>query len=242
MLQAAHSTDRASPQDALERRYCFAAWPQTYAHVSWFEWLDQLVGMPVSREMGRAVGDAELAVAQALLKEFGVEYSQRVADDYVPLWVMQAHAAMRQHLSAVAALAVLPALKLAVSGAEVRHWDAVLGAGVRHVALLLGRTHPQAEPPTHATELRRQATAAAKTATDWDRFCYQIGLTALADHNAAVRARFGLAWPRSMRELAPLLLEDSVHDWLVAVCMLSTQLQRVEPSKQAALQSSLLVS
>lgn len=227
---ASQTLHAASRQDSLERRYCFAAWPQTYAHASWFEWLDELVGMPVSRGCGRAVGSAEQAVAHALLKEVGVEYAWRVADDYVPLWAMQTHAPMRQHLCTIAALAVLPALKLAVSGAEVRHWDTVLGAGVRHVALLLGRTHPEAEPPTHATELRRQATMATKTAVAWETFSFRLGLAALADHNAAVHARLRLIWPRSMREEAPLPLEDSVHAWLVAACMLSTQLQRVEPA------------
>ncbi len=219
----------ASRLDAVERRYCFAAWPQTYAHASWFDALDEAVGMAVSRDCGRTVGEVEKAVAHALLRQAGIDYSQRAADDYVPLWAMQAYAPMRQHLSTIAALAVLPALKLAVSGAEARHWDAVLGAGVRHVALLLGRSHPQAEPPPHATELRRQATAAAKTAPTWEIFSFRVGLTALESHNAAVRGRFRLIWPRSMRDQASLVLEDPVRSWLVDACMLSTQVQRAEP-------------
>lgn len=219
----------ASRLDAIERRYCFAAWPQTYTHASWFDVLDEAVGMAVSRDFGRTVGEAERTVAHALLQQAGIGYSHRVADDYVPLWVMQAHAPMRQHLSTIAALAVLPALKLAVSGAEARHWDTVLGAGVRHVALLLGRSHPQAEPPAHATELRRQATVAAKTAPTWEIFSFRVGLAALEGHNAAVRGRFRLIWPRSMRDEASLVLEDSVRSWLVDACMLPTQVQRAEP-------------
>jgi len=229
MVHSASQNQTVSRLDAIERRFCFSAWPQTTTHPSWFEVLDGLVGMRVSRSIGRMVGEAERAVADALLRQVGVDLTHRVADDYVPLWAMQAHEPMRQHLSTIAALAVLPALKLAVSGAEARHWDAVLGAGVRHVALLLARTHPPSEPPTHATELRRQATAAAKSAQTWDVFCLRLGLAALSEQNAAVRSRVRLAWPYALRDEAPLSLEDSVHSWLVDACLLSTQLQRVEP-------------
>jgi hypothetical protein len=229
MVHKAPRVHAANRLDAIERRLCFSAWPQSTAHSSWFDVLDQVVGMPVSRNVGRTVGEAERAVADALLRQVGVDSSQRVADDYVPLWAMQGYAPMRQHLSTIAALAVLPALKLAVSGAEARHWDAVLGAGVRHVALLLVRTHPQAEPPTHATELRRQATVAAKSSQSWEAFSVQLGLAALSEQKQAVRARVRLAWPHALRDDAPLALEDSVQSWLVDACLLSTQLQRAGP-------------
>lgn len=219
----------ASHLDAVGRRYCFAAWPQTFTHASWFDALDEAVGMAVSRDFGRTVGEAERAVAHALLQQVGTAYCQRVADDDVPMWAMQAHAPMCQHLSTIAALVVLPALKLAVSGAEARHWDTVLGVGVRHAAMLLGRSHPQIEPPPHAAELRRQATAAAKSALTWELFSFRVGLTALESHDAAVRGRFRLIWPRAMRDEASLVLEDSVHSWLVDACMLSTQVQQFEP-------------
>ncbi len=231
MVNTASRVHAVNRLDAIERRFCFSAWPQTTTHPSWFEVLDRLVGMRVSRNFGRTVGETERAVADALLRQVGVDSSQRVADDYVPLWAMQAHEPMRQHLSTIAALAVLPALKLAVSGAEARHWDAVLGAGVRHVALLLARTHPQAEPPTHAThatELRRQATVAAKSAQSWEAFSFRLGLAALNEQKQAVRARVRLAWPHALRDEAPLVLEDAVQSWLVEACLLSTQVQRVE--------------
>jgi hypothetical protein len=228
MLSTTSPSNEASRLDAMERRFCFSAWPQTTTHTSWFDVLEEAVGMRVSRNCGRTVGEAERAVGDALLRLVGVDSSHRVADDYVPLWAMQAYAPMRQHLSIIAALCVLPALKLAVSGAEVRFWDGILGAGVRHVALLLARTDPHVEPPTHATELRRQATAAAKTAQGWEVFSYRLGLAALSEQKLAVRARVRLAWPHALRDEAPLALEDSVQCWLVEACLLSTQLQRVE--------------
>lgn len=229
MIDATSPSHATRHLDAIERRFCFSAWPQTTTHPSWFEVLDREVGMRVSRHGGRAVGEAERAVADALLRLVGVDLSQRVADDYVPLWAMQAHASMRQHLATIAALTVLPALKLAVSGAEARHWDAVLGTGVRHVALLLGRTHAQAEPPSHATELRRQANSAAQSEASWEAFSFRLGLAALSEQKRAVRARVRLAWPHSLRDQAPLVLEDSVQTWLENACLFSTQLQRVEP-------------
>ncbi len=229
MVNTTLRSHAANRVDAIERRFCFSAWPQTTAHPSWFDVLDDAVGMRVSRTCGRTVGEPERAVADALLWQVGVDSSQRVADDYVPLWAMQAHEPMRQHLSAIGALAVLPALKLAVSGAEVRHWDTVLGAGVRHVALLLARTHPQAELPAPAIDLRRQATVAAQSSHGWEVFCLRLGLSALSEQNQAVRARVRLAWPHALREQAPLALEEAVQSWLVEACLLATQLQRVEP-------------
>lgn len=220
----------ASGLDAIARRYCFAAWPQAFAHASWFDVLDGAVGLTVSRETGRTVVGAEQAVAHALLKQVSVDFSQRVADEYVPLWAMQAHAPMRQHLSTIAAFALLPTLKLAISGVQAQHWDSVLGTGVRRAALLLARTHPNAEPPLHATGLRQHATVAAKTAVAWEAFTYRLGLAALKDQNAAVRARFRLIWPHAMRDEEPLELEDSVQFWLVDACLLSTQVQRNDPS------------
>jgi hypothetical protein len=231
-MSTAFHSNLAGRLDTIERRFCFSAWPQTTTHTSWFEALDEAVGMRVSRNCGRAVGEPERAVADALLRQAGVDASHRVADEYVPLWAMQAYAPMRQHLSTIAALAVLPALKLAVSGAEARHWDAVLGAGVRHVALLLCRTHPESEPPAHATELRREATGAAKFAQSWEAFSLRLGLAALREQNQAVRARVRLAWPHALRDEAPLALEDSVQSWLVDACLLSTQLQRAEPASR----------
>ena len=232
MLSTTPQSNEARRLDAMERRFCFSAWPQTTTHSSWFDVLDEAVGMRVSRNCGRTVGEAERAVGDALLRLVGVDSSHRVADDYVPLWAMQAYAPMRQHLSTIAALCVLPALKLAVSGAEVRFWDAILGAGVRHVALLLARTDPHVEPPTRAIDLRRQATVAARTAEQWEAFSYRLGLAALSEQRLAVQARVRLAWPHALREETPLALEDSVQSWLVDACLLSTQLQRVEPPVQ----------
>ena len=219
----------ASGLAAIKRRYFFSAWPQTIAHASWFDALDDAVGLAVSRNVSRTVSRAEQAVAHSLLKQVGVDFSQRVADDYVPLWAMQAHVPVLQHLSTIAAFAMLPALRLAVSGSEARHWDTVLGSGVRRAALLLARAHPQAEPPAHATELRRQATVAANTTATWETFSCRLGLTALKGHNAAVRARFRLIWPHAMRNEAPLELENSVQSWLVDACTLPTRVRRIDP-------------
>ena len=202
----------------VERRFCFAAWPQTFTHESWFELLDQAVGMRVSRTAGREVGAAEQAVASALLNQAGASASRQIADHGVPLWAMQSHVPMRRHLSLVAARVVLPALKLAVSGAQARQWDAVLGAGVRHAVLLLGSTDPQAEPPSQAVQLRRLATEAASGATPWEAFCFRLALAALQDPGAAVLARIRLAWPVGLRNLHPLALEDDVLPWLIEAC------------------------
>lgn len=214
--------------DAIARRYCFAAWPQTCAHASWFAALDDAVGLKVSRDWGRWIGAEEQAVAQALLREAGADLSDRVAVDRVPLWAMQAHEPMRRHLSTVAALGVLPALRLAVRGADARQWDSVLGADVRHAALLLSRTNPEIEPPPQAGEFRRCVSAAAKTTGDWERFCLGLGLAALVDHGPAVHARVRLAWPHGLKRTQPLEAEEPVRAWLVEACMKAAQLLHID--------------
>jgi hypothetical protein len=226
MSQTAVQSQLTIRLDAVEQRYCFAAWPQRTTHASWFEVLDKAVGIRVSRDSGRTVSEVEHLVAQALLRQVGASFFDRVADDYVPLWAMQAYATMRQHLSTVAALAVLPALKLAVGGAEARHWDSILGVGIRRAALLLSRTVSDIEPPVQALVLRRQAASAAKTAESWETFCFQLGLAALDDHKPGVCARFRLAWPQAMGEKAPLELESLTRNWLVDACLIATHVQK----------------
>jgi hypothetical protein len=218
-----------SQLDAIERGYCFAAWPQTYAHASWLDVLDDAVGLRVSRACGRTAGVAEQAVAQALLKEVGASASERVALDRVPLWAMQTHAYMRKHLSTVAALSVVPALKLAVSGAEARHWDAILGSDVRQAAMLLSHSNPEVLPPPQAAGFRQLASSAAKTADEWERFCLSLGLTVLASHHPTVCARVRLAWPRALRHVEPLATVQVVRSWLNRACTRAAQLLRADP-------------
>jgi hypothetical protein len=158
--------------------------------------------------------------------------SDRVAIDRVPAWAMQRHVAMRLHLSTVAALSVLPALKLSVSGAEARHWDVVLGMGVRQAALRMHRENLQIAQSMHASGFSRSALVAAKASLDWDRFCLAMGLTALAECGAAVCARVKLAWPVSFQHVEPLGVGESDKHWIVAACMAVAQWLSVD---QAAL-------
>lgn len=224
MLQPVLTQAEALRAQSLEHRLCFAAWPQTFAHASWFECLDAMVGMKVSRTVGRQVAQAERAVASALLVLAGAEAPTGLADEALPLWAMQPHAPMHRHLSTVAALALLPALRSAVGGAQARQWDATLGAGVRQAALALARAHVQAEAPKHAEALRQQAMSAATDAKAWEAFCLQLGLAALADHDPGVLGRVRLAWPHGLRGLAPLALEDEVRAWLIGACALTCAL------------------
>lgn len=218
--------------DAIERRYCFAAWPQAFAHASWFDVLDDTAGLPVSRRYGPESGLAERCVAQIMLSQVDASLSDRVADDCVPWWAMQPHEPMRRHLSAISALCVLPALRMAVGGAEVRQWDAVLGDQVRHVALLLGRTQAQAEPPADGLDLKRLSSTAAKSADTWSRFCLGLGLAALADHGAPVTARVRLAWPRALRDVEALEVSSASQSWVAAACRMPTQLLRSDHNVQ----------
>jgi hypothetical protein len=209
--------------DAMERRFGFAAWPQACAHGSWFEALDALVGLKVSRQHGPSSGVAEQAVAQALLAQVGCDVQTKVDIDCVPLWAMQAHGVMRRHLSSVAGLVVLPALKRVVNGEQIRLWDAVLGVQVRQDVLRLGRIDIELELPSTAQGLYALALAAAKTTVDWDKFCLQLGLTALAPYGSAVTARVRLAWPHALSKTAPLVVDESTQTWLVRTCMKVSQ-------------------
>jgi hypothetical protein len=205
--------------DAIERRFGFVAWPQACAHASWFEALDALVGLKVSRQHGPSSGVAEQAVAQALLVQVGCDVQTKVDIDCVPLWAMHAHGVMRRHLSSVAGLLVLPALKRVVNGEQIRLWDAVLGVQVRQDVLRLGRIDTELELPSAAQGLYGLALAAAKTAVDWGKFCLQLGLTALAPYGAAVSARVRLAWPQALSKTAPLVVDESTRVWLAHTCM-----------------------
>jgi hypothetical protein len=219
MPDVAMTTELQDRFEATARRLAFAAWPQTYAHPSWFDELDAAVGLPVSRRSGRDVGPAEQAVAQVLLGRVGAGLHDRVGDESVPSWAMQAHRSMRDMLSVVAALSVLPLWRLAVSAADVGQWDAVLGVGVRHAALRLWKTDPRLEPPAAASALLRlNAREASATAADWERFCLRLGLTALATYSAGVRARVRLAWPAVLRDTEPLPSAEGLHRWVAEAC------------------------
>ena len=215
--------------DDIERRYFFAVWPQAYVHPSWFEMLDLAVGLKLSRRFGRGIGLAEEAVAQALLCQVGVDRSARFPVDQVPPWSMRSHAPMRSHLSTVATLSVLPALKLMVSGAQTRQWEAVLGLGVRQQALKLCQIHPHLVPPTQAMSFLRAGAEASRAPGEWDRFCLSLGLAALAQFGDAVRSRVRLAWPLSYRQVEPLALNESAQSWLATVCLTVAQALPVHP-------------
>jgi hypothetical protein len=210
---------------AVEQRFCFAAWPQAYAHASWLDALDAAVGLKVSRRADRQSGAAEQAVAKALLMQVGqagVDVLDGVAIDRVPSWAMQRHAPMRRLLSMVAGLVVLPALQRVVGGEQSRHWDAVLGLQVRQDLLRMGRadgfTDKQLALPSSVMSLVQLALAAAKTTPEWDGFCLHLGLAALAEYGAAVQARVRLAWPEAMRSTQPLAVDEAAHTWLVYAC------------------------
>jgi hypothetical protein len=204
--------------DAIGRRFAFAAWPQMYAHPSWFDELDDAVGLTVSRRCGRDSGPAEQAVAQALLACVGAALSDRVIDESVPLWATRAHRPMRNTLSVVAGLSVLPQWRLAVSATDTRHWDEVLGAGVRHTALRLWKADPRMEPPAAATDLRETARVASAAAADWERLCLRLGLTALSTHSAEVTSRVRLAWPTVLRDTEPLTPVEGLQSWAAEAC------------------------
>jgi hypothetical protein len=204
--------------DALGRRFAFAAWPQMYVHPSWFDELDAAVGLGVSRRCGRDNGLAEQAVAQALLGWVGASLFDRVSDEHVPLWAMRAHRPMRNTLSVVAALSVLPLWRLAVGAEDARRWDEVLGVGVRHAALRLWKADPRIKPPAAATQLCAHAREASATPADWERLCLRLGLTALAAHSAGVRARVRLAWPTALRDVEPLTAAQALQPWAAEVC------------------------
>jgi hypothetical protein len=213
----------------VEQRFCFAAWPQAYAHASWLNALDAAVGLQGSRRADRQSGAAEQAVAKALLVQVGqagVDVLDGVAIDRVPSWAMQRHAPMRRLLSMVAGLVVLPALQRVVGGEQSRHWDAVLGLQVRQDLLRMGRadgradgcTDKQLALPSSVMSLVQLALAAAKTTPEWDRFCLQLGLSALAQVGVAVQARVRLAWPDAMRGTQSLAVDEAAHAWLVYAC------------------------
>jgi hypothetical protein len=206
---------------AVEQRFCFAAWPQAYAHASWLDALDAAVGLKVSRRADRQSGAAEQAVAKALLVQVGqagIDVLDGVAIDHVPLWAMQRHAPMRRLLSMVAGLVVLPALQRVVGGEQSRHWDAVLGLQVRQDLLRIGLADTQLALPSSVLSLVQLALASAKTTPEWDKFCLQLGLSTLAEYGAAVQARVRLAWPEAMRGTQPLAVDEAAHAWLVYAC------------------------
>jgi hypothetical protein len=206
---------------AVEQRFCFAAWPQGYAHASRFEALDAAVGLKVSRRADRQSGAAEQAVAKALLVQVGqagVDVLDAVTIDHVPSWAMQRHAPMRRLLSMVAGLVVLPALQRVVGGEQSRHLDAVLGLQVRQDLLRMGRADKQLALPSSVLSLVQLALSATKTTPEWDGFCLQLGLTALAECGPAVQARVRLAWPDAMRSAKPLAVDEAARAWLVYAC------------------------
>ena len=205
--------------DAIEQRYFFAAWPQAFVHSTWMDLLDRAVGLKLSRRFGACIGLPEEAVAQALLSQVGVVRAARFAVDQVPTWAMRTHAAMRRHLSTVAALSVVPALKLTVSGAQARQWDEVLGAGVRQHALKLCQTDPHLLPPPQAPGFLQSGPSASKTPHDWEQFCLSLALAALMQLGSAVCARVRLAWPVAYRLVEPLAVNEAEQSWLGAVCM-----------------------
>lgn len=207
--------------DEVWRRYFFAAWPQAYAHPSWMDALEAATGLRLPRgPAGAAAGLAEQALAHALLGEVGACLSDPVPVDRVPAWAMQGHGPMRRHLSAVAALGILPALTLTVKGGEVRQWDAVLGAGVRQAALCAWRALPETiAPPPRARGLLRAASAAAGSPAEWERFSLGLGLAAVAECGEPVRSRIRLAWPRDLRDVAPFAVEATVQRWLARACL-----------------------
>lgn len=202
--------------DTINRWLEFAAWPQARADVSWFEWLDDASGMKVSRAWGRDAGGAEQAVAAALLVEAGAVPSEDLMIDRVPLWATQASPSLRRHVSTVAAVNLLPELRLAVRGNVTRQWDTVLGAEARPTALQLCQTDFPADPPAHAEPLRRQALSAATRPDAWDLFCLRLGLLALAERGPAVAARLRLAWPHVLRHVQPLAVNAAACCWLEA--------------------------
>jgi hypothetical protein len=206
------------PIDAIGRRFAFAAWPQMVAHPSWFDELDAIVGLPVSRRCGRDTGLAEQAVARALLECVGAGSSDQRIDESVPLWALRAHRPMRNTLSTVAALCVLPLWRQAVRSADVQRWDAVLGVGVRHAAVRLWRDDPRLKPPAAADALLQQTRAAAAAAPAWERLCLGLALTALAHHGSEVRARVRLAWPVALRDVEPLGPVDGLQAWAADAC------------------------
>jgi hypothetical protein len=202
--------------ESVHRWLEFAAWPQARAELSWFQWLDTATGMTVSRGWGRNAGGAEQAVARALLAEAGTAGSQGLMIDTVPLWVTQASPLLRRHVSTVAALNLLPELRLAVRGDVTRQWDTVLGGEVRPTALLLCQTNFPANPPAHAELLRQQALSASSSSAAWDLFCLRLGLAALAEHGQAISARLRLAWPHALRHAEPLAANAAARSWLEA--------------------------
>jgi len=210
---------------AVEQRYCFVAWPQTYAHGSWFDALDSVVGIAVSRETGPMAGMVEHQVAQCLVAAAGGHYAQPVAGEHLPWWVLQSPADLRRHLSAVGALLVLPELSRAVGGAEARHWDGVLGNEVRRAALRHTRAAARFGSATELDVLRQQAREATRLESTWSKFVFRLGLAALLPLGQGVGARYRLQWPHDWRELQPLQMTSGSLDWLIQACMTGFRLQ-----------------
>jgi hypothetical protein len=217
-------TARPTPSgvSAIERRFCFAAWPQAYAHSSWFERLEARLGMPVSRDSSRAAAGAEQAVALALLSEAGAGGTRPgVAIDALPDWLLE-HGQVQRRLSTAGALNLLPELMRAVSGETVRHWDAVLGPGVRLAALRLGSSRPPSSASAASLTVRQFALLAARTTAEWTRFCLCLGLTGLTALGAAVQARLRLAWPDALRDAQPWPGDEATLRWVDA-CLASAE-------------------
>ncbi len=213
--------------EGVERRYCFAVWPQVLAHPSWLDALDLSTGLRLSRAYGFGIGGEEAALARCLLQAVGARLDDRVADAWLPLWVLQMHAPMRQHLSTVAASLIAATLRSAVSAAQSQQWDAILGADVRRAALVLSRNVDAEDPPPDLDKLRRLALLALQEGeAAWDRFCLAMGLAAIESYGVGVRARLRLAWPQHLADLPPLHIAQALQTWLAQRCEHGSHLQR----------------
>jgi hypothetical protein len=217
--------------EGVERRYCFAVWPQVLAHSSWLDALDLNTGLRLSRAYGFGIGGEEAALARCLLQAVGARLDDRVADAWLPLWVLQAHASMRQHLSTVAASLIATTLRAAVSAAQSQQWDATLGADVRRAALVLSRQADAGDLPPDLDSLRRLALLALQEGeAAWDRFCLAMGLAATETYGGGVRARMRLAWPQHLADVPPLNIPQALQPWLAQRCEQGSHLQR-QPAK-----------
>lgn len=211
---AARPAATPPPLDLVAQRLAFAAWPQARVHASWLEALAQASGVPVANA---GHGAAARAVAHALWTEAGVPAIPPAAPvpvDRLPAWALQAVDDLHRQLATAGALNLLPELRAAVRGDAIRHWDAVLGPGLRRNTLRWCRQNLAVDVPPHARPLRSQAQAAARSPEAWQAFCQAMALAELAELGTGVQARMRLAWPHALRHVPPLALDPAAARWL----------------------------
>lgn len=236
---APHAADGAHRD--LEPVFLFAAWPQAIAHPSWLESLDQAAGTGIARRCDWRATPADEAVAVALLEQAGLSGTEVVAVEQLPAWALQTHAAMRRVLASAAGVILAPDLRRAVTGAAARHWDALLGDGVRATVLRLCRGEPTdalADPPLARDtwqQLRDTALTASRSDADWERLCLRIALGLLAGWGSAVQRRVCLAWPQVLHDAEPLSLDEPARAWLEAVIAAADQALRASARPSATI-------